>query len=96
MQYIYPDLYRIDDLTEENGLDDEEFGIVPQTPRLQLSWERIAATGMYLLDAGDSVIVYVCRGVHQYILERIFGVTRLVIVFMSVWNFPFLQGVVSF
>ena len=46
MQYIYPDLYRIDDLTEENGLDDEEFGIVPQTPRLQLSWERIAATGM--------------------------------------------------
>ena len=85
MQYIYPDLYRVDELSDvggveesadENDSDEAEKVIVPQPPRLQLSYERIAATGMYLLDKGDSYFLYLSRGLHQFVLERIFGVTK--------------------
>ncbi len=44
--------------------------------RLQLSYERISANGLYLMDAGDTFMLYVARGLHQFVLERIFGVTR--------------------
>ena len=33
--------------------------------------------GMYLLDLGDMFYLYICRGIHSMILERLFGVTRL-------------------
>ena len=50
---------------------------IPQPDRLQLSFERISATGMYLLDMGNIMYLYLSRGLHAMILERIFGVTRL-------------------
>ena len=50
---------------------------IPQPDRLQLSFERISATGMYLLDIGDIMYLYLSRGLHAMILERIFGVTKL-------------------
>ena len=50
---------------------------IPQPVRLQLSFERISATGMYLLDVGDLLYLYLSRGLHAMILERVFGVTRL-------------------
>ena len=50
---------------------------IPQPARLQLSFERISATGMYLLDIGDVLYLYLSRGLHAMVLERIFGVTRL-------------------
>ncbi len=80
MQYIYPDLYQVDELTDDNCLEEEdedgETVLVPQPPRLQLSFERVKATGMYLLDCGDVYILYLCRGLHQFVIERIFGVTK--------------------
>lgn len=96
MQYIYPDLYRIDDLsdaqsvvadedTEEEDSEDSENDassqqagkvLIPQPRRLQLSYENVSAVGMYLLDMGDQMYVYVCRGIHQYVLEKVFGVTK--------------------
>ena len=50
---------------------------IPQPDRLQLSFERISATGMYLLDIGDIMFLYLSRGLHALVLERIFNVTRL-------------------
>lgn len=40
IQDIYPDLYPIHALTDENGLSTESGRIVPQPPRLQLSAEK--------------------------------------------------------
>jgi len=81
LQLIYPDLYRVDNINLEGCLteEDENGGelLIPQPDRLQLSFERISATGMYLLDLGDMFYLYICRGIHSMILERLFGVTRL-------------------
>ena len=68
------------DDNSENEDEKEEKTIeirIPQPDRLQLSFERISATGMYLLDIGDIMYLYLSRGLHAMILERIFGVTRL-------------------
>ena len=32
---------------------------------------------MYILDVGDILYLYICRGIHALILERLFGITRL-------------------
>ena len=29
--------------------------------------------GMYLLDVGDIIYIYICRGIHALILERLLG-----------------------
>lgn len=97
MQFLYPDLYRIDDLSDANSIEaseDDKLGgggsdtesedeghpgrpvLIPQPSRSQLSYERISTVGMYLLDIGDVMYVYICRGIHQFVLERTLGVTR--------------------
>lgn len=95
---VYPDLYRVDDLTDETDdvlVEENEDGEqvrVPQPPRLQLSFERISATGMYVLDVGDMLYLYLCRGLHQMILERIFGVTKLHEVDESITELPEMEN----
>jgi hypothetical protein len=43
-----------------------------------LSFERVAATGMYLMDLGDIFYIYLSRGLHAFVLEKCFGVTKYV------------------
>lgn len=101
IQLVYPDLYRVDDLTDDGEdvlVDENEDGEqvrVPQPPRLQLSFERISATGMYVLDVGDMLYIYLCRGLHQMLLERIFGVTRLQDVDETITELPELENAES-
>ncbi len=49
MQMIYPDLYRVDDLNDDNALKEEDDNggevVIPQPPRLQLSFEQVSAIG---------------------------------------------------
>lgn len=115
---IYPDLYRVDDLSNDDenvivetkpssesgddGSDNEEDREsrstevrIPQPARLQLSFERISATGMYLLDIGDVLYLYLSRGLHAMIIERIFGVTRLNQVDESMTELPQLDNAES-
>ena len=51
LQLIYPDLYRVDTLTDENALREEDENgseiLIPQPDRLQLSFERISAVGKW-------------------------------------------------
>lgn len=42
-----------------------------------MTFERISATGMYVLDCGNTLYLYLSRGLHQMILERVFGVTHM-------------------
>ena len=50
LQLVYPDLYCIDTLTDEGAIKEEDDNgakiIIPQPTRLQLSFEKISATGI--------------------------------------------------
>ncbi|CAH0407584.1 unnamed protein product [Chilo suppressalis] len=71
MRAVYPELYPIHDLQEHTRPDEDP---APDPPRLQLSAERINSTGAYLLDDGDTMIIYVCHAVSPAFLSDTFGV----------------------
>ncbi|KAL0840640.1 hypothetical protein ABMA28_015839 [Loxostege sticticalis] len=74
LRAVYPDLYPIHALHEHTPRehDDEPS---PDPPRLQLSAERINSNGAYLLDDGETMIIYVCHAVSPAFLSDTFGVT---------------------
>lgn len=68
INYIYPDLYpvhgEIDYLNEK----------WPQT--LHLSFGNFERNGVYLLDAFESMYLYICKSVNPQWLNDVFGVTQ--------------------
>lgn len=47
---------------------------VVQPPRLHLSAERIDCTGMYLMDDGDSIMLYVGHNLPPQFIKAVFDV----------------------
>ena len=49
LQLVYPDLYRVDTLSDEGAIKEEDENgaeiLIPQPNRLQLSFEKVSATG---------------------------------------------------
>jgi len=60
---IYPILYAIHMLEQTDELQ-----------RLPLSYERVNNDGIYLMDAGRVVLIYVCSHAHPYYLNQLFNV----------------------
>ncbi|CAD0198408.1 unnamed protein product [Chrysodeixis includens] len=79
LRAAYPDLYPLhalhDYLPRDEPGEDQEGSDAPDPPRLQLTAERINMNGAYLLDDGESMIMYVCQGVSPAFLSETFGVT---------------------
>jgi len=78
MQSIYPDLYRIDNLELAKTQEDEDGAVVAVPERLQLSAENISLSGVYLMDRGDILYLYLGKVAPQFFCEKIFNVSRMV------------------
>jgi len=76
VQNLYPDMYRVDSLETAPTREDEEGILVPDPPRLQLSSEKIALNGAYLMDCGDRMILLIGKVVSSFFCEKIFGVSH--------------------
>lgn len=74
MQMVYPDLYPVYALDDRNAKDIEG-KICPQPPRLHLSAERLDTRGVFLLDAGDKIYIYVGKNVSPVFCSAVFGVS---------------------
>ena len=68
MIYVYPNLYP---LHYDFDHDSEHW----PTP-LQLTFANIERNGVYLLDAYDKLILYICKSVHPQWLADVFGATQ--------------------
>ncbi|KAL1139045.1 hypothetical protein AAG570_009106 [Ranatra chinensis] len=73
MQSIYPDLYPVHNILDypELSLGDET---VVQPPRLHLSAERIDSQGVYLLDDGETLMIYVGHNITPALASALFNV----------------------
>ncbi|VVD04341.1 protein transport protein Sec24A isoform X10 [Leptidea sinapis] len=71
MRAVYPDLYPVHTLTHYK----QDASTAPDPPRLQLSAERIDSDGAYLLDDGETMLIYVCNAVSPAFLSECLGVT---------------------
>jgi len=76
LQTVYPDLYRVDQLDTVETTEDEEGVLVANPDRLQLSSEKIALSGAYLMDLGEKYYFFIGKVVQQHFCEKIFGVGR--------------------
>lgn len=74
IQLIYPDLYPVLSLDQyEEILIDGMHVAIP--PRLHLSAEKVSSQGVFLLDAGDQMLLLVGRAVPPMFCENILGVS---------------------
>ncbi|KAG0725241.1 Protein transport protein Sec24B [Chionoecetes opilio] len=73
LTHIYPDLYPVHTLSEKGALDIDD-QVVPQPGRLHLSAEQLERCGAYLMDAGDTIFLYIRCGVASSWVEATLGV----------------------
>ncbi|XP_059471799.1 protein transport protein Sec24A [Neocloeon triangulifer] len=72
MQSVFPDLYPLHCLTDEGALEIEG-KVIPQPPRLHLSAEKLDSRGLFLIDTGDSLIIYVLRNINPALCRVLLG-----------------------
>ncbi|XP_062976825.1 protein transport protein Sec24A isoform X2 [Elgaria multicarinata webbii] len=73
MLMMHPNLYRIDNFTDEGGLNIND-RTIPQPPILQLSVEKINRDGAYLMDAGSVMFLWVGKNCGLNFINHVLGV----------------------
>lgn len=74
MRAVYPALYPIIELAQYSHQHHEDDDGAPDPPQLQLTAERLNSNGAYLLDDGETMMIYVCHAVSPAFLSETFGV----------------------
>uniref|UniRef100_A0A0A9X976 Protein transport protein Sec24A n=4 Tax=Lygus hesperus TaxID=30085 RepID=A0A0A9X976_LYGHE len=72
IQTIYPDLYPVHNITEcpQVSIGDDT---VPAPPTLHLTAEKIDSNGIYLLDDGTTIMIYVGHNISQRLAISLFA-----------------------
>ncbi|XP_074069635.1 protein transport protein Sec24A [Macrotis lagotis] len=73
MLMTHPNLYRVDNLSDEGALNIND-KTIPQPPILQLSVEKLSRDGAFLMDAGSIMMLWVGKNCGQNFLSQVLGV----------------------
>jgi len=92
IQSLYPDLYRVDALETVPTKEDDEGVAIADPPRLQLSAEKVALNGAYILDCGDTVILFIGKVVSSFFCEKMFGVSQPSYIDENITDLPELEN----
>jgi protein transport protein SEC24 len=74
IQYIYPKMYSLHDMPDDAGVFDEHSGGIVLPPLCNLSSERLAPYGLYLIDDGQTQFLWVGRDAVSQLHQDVFGV----------------------
>ncbi|XP_061441405.1 protein transport protein Sec24B isoform X2 [Rhineura floridana] len=72
MKMIYPNLYRIDRLTDEGAIHFND-RIVPQPPLQRLSAEKLTREGAFLMDCGSILYIWIGRSCDNNFIKDVLG-----------------------
>jgi len=72
IQSVYPDLYAVHNLNDQGAISQGET-VVAQPPRLHLSAEMVDSSGIYMMDTGEVIYLYVGRIVNPAVLQGLLG-----------------------
>uniref|UniRef100_W5K921 SEC24 homolog B, COPII coat complex component n=1 Tax=Astyanax mexicanus TaxID=7994 RepID=W5K921_ASTMX len=72
MRMVHPDLYRIDNLTEQGALHLNE-RVVPQPPLLQLTAEKLSREGAFVMDCGSVLFLWVGKCCNEVFIRDVLG-----------------------
>lgn len=73
IQYMYPKLFSLHDMPDDAGTVDEKTGEIILPPPHNLSSERIAPYGLYLIDDGQTQFLWVGRDAVPQLVMDVFG-----------------------
>merc|ERR1711879_17398 len=74
--YFYPRMMPLHNLPDSVGVEDE-YGRITLPDMLNLTSESMSQEGVYLLEDGDLVMVWIGRGVNSATLQCLFGVPSM-------------------
>ncbi|XP_024892306.1 protein transport protein Sec24A isoform X1 [Temnothorax curvispinosus] len=94
MQVVYPDLYPVHVL-DDNNAKDIDGKVCPQPPRLNLSAEKLDSRGVFLMDAGDRIFIYVGKNVNPVFCSNVFGTSGFASIPEEMYELPELDTVES-
>ncbi|XP_053095166.1 protein transport protein Sec24B isoform X2 [Pangasianodon hypophthalmus] len=94
MHMIHPDLYRIDNLTEQGALQLNE-RVIPQPPLLQLSAEKLTREGAFLLDCGSVMYLWLGRNCNEVFIRDVLGCPDYTSIPASMTEIPELETAAS-
>ena len=73
VQYIYPKMYSLHDMPDEAGVFDEQSGGIVLPLPCNLSSERLAPYGLYLIDDGQTQFLWIGRDAVPQLVHDVFG-----------------------
>lgn len=73
IQYIYPKMYSLHDMADDAGVFDAHNGGIVLPPPCNLSSERVAPYGLYLIDDGQTQFLWVGRDAVPQLIHDVFG-----------------------
>ncbi|TQV98292.1 hypothetical protein V2A60_007953 [Cordyceps javanica] len=92
MRYIYPRMYSLHDMPDTAGLTDGETGQIVLPPPQNLSSERLAPHGLYLIDDGQTQFLWLGRDAVPQLVVDVFGVDDRTNVHVGKGRVPELDG----
>ncbi|XP_074865539.1 protein transport protein Sec24A isoform X3 [Carettochelys insculpta] len=90
MLMTHPNLYRVDNLTDEGALNIND-RTIPQPPILQLSVEKLSRDGAYLMDAGSVMFMWVGKNCGQNFISQVLGVPSYASIPQNMTHLPELE-----
>ncbi|XP_018339375.1 PREDICTED: protein transport protein Sec24A isoform X2 [Trachymyrmex septentrionalis] len=94
IQVVYPDLYPVLMLDDRNARDIDG-KVCPQPPRLNLSAEKFDSRGIFLMDAGDRIFIYIGKNINPIFCTNIFGTSGFTSIPEEMYELPELDTVES-
>jgi protein transport protein SEC24 len=77
VSFVYPRLYALHTLGQGAGDRDEASGMVTMPAPIRLSADQIAPEGLYLVEDGTQIIMYVGKLCPPLLLQAVFGINSL-------------------
>ncbi|XP_001921634.4 protein transport protein Sec24B isoform X1 [Danio rerio] len=94
MRMVHPDLYRIDNMTEQGALHLND-SVVPQPPLLQLTAEKLTREGAFLMDCGSVMYLWVGKCCNEMFIRDVMGFPNYASLPSSMTEIPELQTTYS-
>ncbi|XP_067847596.1 protein transport protein Sec24B-like isoform X2 [Heptranchias perlo] len=94
MLRIHPNLYRIDNLSDEGSITVSE-KTIPQPPILQLSAEKLSKEGAFLMDCGSAMYLWIGKHCSNNFISEVLGFSNYASIPQNMTQLPELNTTLS-